>query len=380
MTGIPSKLASKLLLRQQSGAFRKLLVSKNLIDFSSNDYLGFSKSKVIFERSHRELISRNLILNGSTGSRLLTGNSDLAEETERRISKFHKAESALIFNSGYDANLGFFSSVPQRHDVILYDELCHASIRDGINLSNAKSFKFGHNDIEGLSRLLEKFSVEGTDVFVITESVFSMDGDSPPLEKIVEICIQKKAFLIVDEAHALGIFGEKGSGLLQLLGLENEVFARLVTFGKGLGSHGAAILGSAELRNYLVNFARSFIYTTALPAHSLSVICAAYDELESSEEVKKLRHNIGIFNQIKKSMSLQPLFVYSKSAIQSCIVSGNEKVKNLSQSLGEKGFDVRAILSPTVPLGQERLRICLHSFNTEEEIQMLLVAISQLIF
>ena len=378
----PQKLADKLDRRIENNALRKLGTNSDSVDFASNDYLGFANSQTIFEEVHTLLTSRNLQQNGATGSRLLTGNHSLYAETENSIATFHESQSALLFNSGYDANIGFFSSIPQKGDFIIYDELIHASIRDGIQLSNATSYKFKHNDDEDLERLILKAQSNASAViYVVTESVFSMDGDTPPLQEICEICERNNAYLIVDEAHALGVFGDHGEGMIQLLGLQNQVFARIITFGKGLGCHGAVILGSTQLKMYLVNFARSLIYTTGLSPHAIATIQIAYKHLKENMEAReKLRININTFNQQKQLLGMSPMFVRSKSAIQCAIIQGNERVKNIADQLQEKGFNVKAILSPTVPEGQERLRICLHSFNSEEEITDLLKSISLLLF
>jgi 8-amino-7-oxononanoate synthase len=379
MKKLPENLAAKLEVRKQNNALRQLPVVTDLIDFASNDYLGFSQSEAIFNETHEYLTSRKILQNGATGSRLLSGNHKLYQETEDFIAQFHQVESALIFNSGYDANVGFFSSVPQKGDLILYDELCHASIRDGIQLSNAKAYKFQHNDFEDLEKLILRN--QNSIVYIVTESVFSMDGDTPNLEELVALSDKYNCYLVIDEAHALGVFGEKGEGLVQMLDVQDHVFARIMTYGKGLGCHGAAILGSSELKTYLVNFARSFIYTTGLSPHSVATILVAYQFLEkNSQPIEKLKGNVIHFNQVKNSLSLKPIFVRSKSAIQSAIIPGNEKVKFIAKQLQEKGFDVKAILSPTVPEGQERLRFCLHSFNTTEEISEVLSLLSAVVF
>jgi 8-amino-7-oxononanoate synthase len=378
MKRFPPSLSAKLETRKQNNALRQLSLPSKMIDFSSNDYLGLSKSETVFNETHQYLIDNNFIQNGATGSRLLSGNHELYRETENYIALFHKSESALIFNSGYDANVGFFSSVPQKGDLILYDELCHASIRDGIQLSNAKAYKFNHNDFEDLEKLILRNP--NAIVYIVTESVFSMDGDCPNLEELVSVSTRHNCYLVVDEAHALGVFGSAGEGFVQMLGLQDHVFARIMTFGKGLGCHGAAILGSVELRDYLVNFARSFIYTTGLSPHSVATILVAYQHLKKdSAPILKLRENIVFFNQQKNLLSLKPLFVRSKSAIQSAIIPGNEKVKTIANQLQEKGFDVKAILSPTVPEGQERLRFCLHSYNPPEEISAVMHCILTLL-
>jgi 8-amino-7-oxononanoate synthase len=363
---LPKKLQQKLETRKEAHALRKLGTVSNLVDFSSNDYLGFSKNETVFNNAHDFLMGHNMKQNGATGSRLLSGNHPLFHTIETILSEFHQSESALIFNSGYDANVGFFSSVPQRGDVILYDEYIHASIRDGIQLSNAKAYKFKHNDLGSLDEMLKRIAHD--DIYIVTESVFSMDGDSPDLVKLSQICKENNAYLIVDEAHAVGVFGKRGIGLVQELGLENDVFARLVTFGKAMGCHGAAILGSDHLKQYLVNFARSFIYTTALSPHALATIHSSYNELIVTDSKQKLHQNIRFFKETIKTQKLQKLFIESDSAIHCCIVSGNERVKSIAQKLQKQGFDVKPILSPTVPQGQERLRFCLHAFNSKEEI------------
>lgn len=379
MKQLPNQLSLKLATRKANNALRALPFGVDLIDFASNDYLGFSQSEFIFDAAHQLLLDSKIKNNGATGSRLLSGNHKLYQETETYLAQFHQSEAALIFNSGYDANLGFFSSVPQKGDLILYDELCHASIRDGIQLSNAKAYKFAHNDFEDLEKLILRN--QNPTIYVVTESVFSMDGDTPNLEKLVAVSDKYNCCLVIDEAHALGVFGEKGEGLVQMLGLQDHFFARIMTFGKGLGCHGAAILGATELKSYLVNFARSFIYTTGLPPHSVATILVAYQYLGTEKNaLNSLRENIICFNQQKNILGLKPMFVRSKSAIQSAIIPGNEKVKAIARQLQEKGFDVKAILSPTVPEGQERLRFCLHSFNTNEEMGQILALLRDFLF
>ena len=386
MKQFPKSLQQKLQQREEQNALRKLPIANDLIDFASNDYIGFAKNETIFHETHQLLLDKNIKINGATGSRLLSGNHELYKETEDYIAKFHYVESALIFNSGYDANIGFFSAVPQRNDIILYDELCHASIRDGIQMSNSKAYKFQHNDFEELEKLITKFQPitdnrQPTTVYIITESVFSMDGDSPSMEELTKLSEKYKAYLVVDEAHALGVFGEQGEGLLQSFGLQDKVFARIVTFGKGLGCHGAAVLGSYKLKSYLVNFARSFVYTTGLSPHSVATILQSYKQLKKEKEaIEKLKSNIIFFNQEKMRLGLKPIFVYSKSAIQCAIIPGNEKVKNIASQIQQKDFDVRPILSPTVPECQERLRVCLHSYNSENEITNVLNLLATFVF
>lgn len=364
---------------KQENLFRKLPVFNNLIDFSSNDYIGFSKSETIYKHTHAYLLENEIFQNGATGSRLTTGNHSLYQIAESFMAQFHEVESALIFNSGYDANLGFFSAVPQENDVVLYDELCHVSIKDGIAMSKAKSYSFVHNDFEDLEKYILK--LPDRIIYIVTETVFSMDGDSPNLEDLVQLAQKHNCYLVVDEAHALGVFGEKGEGLSQYLKLHHKIFARIVTFGKALGCQGAAIVGSIELRDYLVNFARSFIHSTALSPHTVATIFTAYQQLEIEKAaIEKLRQNIIFFNQQKNLLGLKPMFIHSKSPIHSAIIPRNNNVSELSQQLQDRGFDVHSILSPIVPEGQERLRFCIHSYNSQEEINQVLELVRDFVF
>ncbi len=235
---LPQNLAAKLQTRKQNNAVRQLPSNNNLVDFASNDYIGLSKSKAVFDATHRFLTDNKIQQNGATGSRLLSGNHDLYAITEQFIAQFHQSESALIFNSGYDANVGFFGCVPQKNDFILYDELCHASIRDGILMGYARSYKFKHNDGADVERLIalcqEKTNEKNnlSEIYIVTESVFSMDGDTPNLTELVAISEKYNCLLVIDEAHALGVFSKNGAGLMQELNLASAVFARIVTFGK----------------------------------------------------------------------------------------------------------------------------------------------------
>ena len=376
---VPPSVNHKIEERQGKNALRSLPEHSVLIDFSSNDYLGFAQSNTLFDRVHNYLIENNIKHIGATGSRLLSGNHHLYAIVEDELCTSFKTDAALIFNSGYDANIGIFSSVPQRQDVILYDELAHASIRDGIQLSKAKSFKFKHNDLKHLKKLLEQNRRDNSAIYVVTESVFSMDGDSPNLEKMCALCRAYSAFLIVDEAHALGVIGDQGKGLVAHLNLENEVFARLITFGKALGCHGAAILGPRELIDYLVNFARSFIYTTALPPHTLASIKITLSELLNHAEAvrQNLRDNMKLFKSEILKLELETYFLDSASAIQSCIVPGNDNIKALALVFQSNGFDVKPILSPTVPKDKERLRFCIHSHNSKSEIQAVIKLLAE---
>ena len=367
----PKKLADLIIARKENFSLRKLNYNYPIIDFSSNDYLGFSSHGLLNE----ELQSlKTSIKVGSTGSRLISGNSSLFNEVETEIAAFHHDESALIFNSGYDANVGLLSSVPQKGDLILYDELIHASIIDGVRLSFATHYKFEHNNIGDLEQLLKRHINSFNEIYIVVESVYSMDGDHSPLKEIVALTKTYNSNLIVDEAHAIGVLGQHGRGLCNELNIEKDCFARIYTYGKALGCHGASVVGSNDLKEYLINYARSFIYTTAMPEHSLLAIKAAYILLEKTNEIEELKKNIEYFNnQLNSNLD----FIESRSAIHCILKSGNIAVQQLEEKLAKDNFFVKSIKSPTVKTNKERIRICLHSFNTKEEIDNLLLLISQ---
>lgn len=356
----PSSIDNKLAQRKSENAFRTLLDLSEQMDFFSNDYLGVAKNSSASENS-----------SGSTGSRLMSGNSRRVEHIEQQLADFFGKEAGLVFNSGYDANVGLFSSVPQKGDTIIYDYLIHASIRDGIKLSNAQAFSFEHNDINALRSKLER---SGGDIFVVVESVYSMDGDIAPVAEIAALCEEYGAFLIVDEAHSGGVMGEKGDGLVSELGLNDKVFAKLMTFGKAYGYHGGLILGSQDLRDYLINFSRSFMYTTALPFASYERILEVVQHVGGlSEEREKLKNNITLFRSLLNECPYE--VIESKTPIQGVVIPGNEACKKVAQGILDVGIAVKAILYPTVPKGRERLRFCIHSYNSEQEIRELVKAI-----
>lgn len=367
-TGEPDSLFSRRLhASMANGSLRSLrLDNPELIDFTSNDYLGLARSEQLFRYIQDRIEPDSGPINGSTGSRLLSGNSKLAEDTEAELTSVFNAEASLLFNSGYVANLAVLSTVPQRNDTILYDELAHACMKDGARLSNARHWSFRHNDLDELGNKLSRAT---GNVFVAVESVYSMDGDFAPLQALVELTEKYRATLVVDEAHSTGIVGPAGGGLAVALGLQERIGIRIYTFGKAMGVHGACVSGSHALKQYLINFARPFIYTTALPMHSIVSISSAFHFLRDNPGLQEtLRERIASF-KIGMIGNLQT--VESESAIQCIIVPGNERVKSASEYLNTRGFDVRPILSPTVPIGKERLRICLHTFNSPEEIRQL---------
>ena len=337
--------------RYELGSQRSLSLFSGFIDFYSNDYLGLSK------------ISDNetLINYGSTGSRLISGNSSEAEETERFVSDFYGAEKSLIYNSGYDANIGFFSSVPQKGEYIIYDEYIHASIRDGIRLSNANSFSFKHNNIDDLEKKIK--NIKGT-LFVVIESIYSMHGDYAPIEKIFLLSEKYNIKIIIDEAHSVGILGEKGKGMTYKFRSNPSLFARIITFSKAYGTSGGAILGSSKLIEFLINFSRSFIYTTALPPFIYRRIKTAINlSLIHPEKNIQLLNNIQFFNQLQNKIE------ENISPIQTLIIGNIDKTLEISKIIQSKKIAVKPILPPTIKPWEERIRVCIHSYNNHKEIQ-----------
>ena len=364
MNPFDTALQKKLHTWEEKGLLRTLKnQNHSLIDFTSNDYLGLARSPELFkqiETKVHELVNK---LNGATGSRLLSGNSLFMEETEHKLSGIFKSESTLLFNSGYTANLAVLSSLPQRNDTIIYDELVHACMKDGARLSMSKRLSFKHNDLNDLESKIKKASGR---IFIAVESIYSMDGDQCPLKDLVALSERYDATVILDEAHSTGVLGQQGSGLAVSLGLSDKIGVRIYTFGKAMGIHGACVAGSKLLQHYLINCARPFIYTTALPPHSLVAINCAFDYLIKNIQLQfTLKQKIDVYKSGASDLKNQTI---TESSIQTVIVPGNTNAKRAAAKLQQEGFDIRAILSPTVPVGLERLRICLHTFNEDEQI------------
>lgn len=371
MSRLEQRIQDKLTKREQEGTLRKLSAHDDaLIDFTSNDYLGLGRSTELFDQirdTTETLLPRR---NGAGGSRLLSGNYASTEEIETTLAGIFKSEACLVFNSGYAANMAVLSSLPSKDDTIIYDELSHACIKDGARLSLASRFSFRHNDLSDLERKLSQ--VSGIP-FVVVESIYSMDGDLCPLTELVAVAKKYHGIVIIDEAHSTGVMGETGSGLSVSLNLQDDIDIRIYTFGKAMGIHGACVASSRIVRDHLINFSRPFIYTTALPPHSLASIACAFEYLAKNVQLQStLYDKIKLFKSTYKGNNI------SESAIQPVIIPGNANAKKTAVKLREEGFDVRAVLSPTVKPGSERLRICIHTFNTDDEILRLAGSLNQL--
>src|SRR5687768_550044 len=361
--------SEKLEDRRQKGLFRILPGERHLVDFASNDYLGLSRHEGLYDR-----IKASLALlpkrNGSTGSRLLSGDSALAAEVENKLARIFKSKASLLFSSGYSANLAVLSSLPQKDDTVFYDELSHASIKDGIRLSLAKKYSFRHNDLADLEK---KISKSTGNIFVVDESIYSKDGDECPLAELIRLSEKDGFSIILDEAHSTSVTGPGGAGLCVAKALHERVDIRIYTFGKGMGVCGACVAGSENLISYLINYARPFMYTTAPSQHTIASIDCTFDFLSENLHLQEtLRKKIERFVEAAGAFANR---TQSVSAIQTFIIPGNHPVRQAAKSLQEDGFDVRPIVSPTVPAGTERLRICRHVYNSDDEIKSLAKAL-----
>ncbi|HMG90581.1 MAG TPA: 8-amino-7-oxononanoate synthase [Chryseolinea sp.] len=370
---LDSLLEKKLRERESKQLLRQLTTVNGLIDFTSNDYLGLAASTELFQLIDHSVKSQGVRKNGSGGSRLLSGNSELAENVESRLADIFQAESALLFNSGYTANLAVLSSIPRRDDTIIYDELAHSCIKDGARLSLAKRLSFKHNDLNDLENKMRKASGK---LFIVVESIYSMDGDCCPLKELVPLTEKYNATIILDEAHSTGVMGQNGNGLSVSARLHERIGVRIYTFGKAMGVHGACVAGSKILRQYLINFARPFVYTTALPPHSVTAIDCAFNYLR--QNISLQRSLVDLTHTFLNEVSPLTNRTQSVSSIQTIIIPGNGNTIAAAKNLQDLGFDVRPILSPTVPEGSERLRICLHTFNTTAQVKDLAKELKQL--
>ncbi|ORY19005.1 8-amino-7-oxononanoate synthase-like protein [Clohesyomyces aquaticus] len=387
------KSLQKLLDRRRANStLRSLTInSSQQVDFSSNDFLSLSKSPALRAAILAEQATSNLPL-GSGGSRLLDGNSRYAEDLEQDIAAFHRAPAGLLFNSGFDANAGFYACVPQPGDFIVYDEFIHASVHDGMRLSRAANrIPFCHNSVEDLQRVLEdcvhssQTLREGrSHVLIAVEAVYSMDGDLAPLTAIVDIVEavlpRGCGYVVVDEAHSTGVIGPNGRGLVCELGLEKRIFARLHTFGKALAGNGAIMLCSPLIRHYLINYARPLIYTTFMSYPALVAIRASYTLLMNGHTNSLAAHvRLLVDNLFRELRSVQlPAVTELLQVPSECPSSPIFSIqaaepKSLARYLQEKGFMVRAVVPPTVPEGTSRVRVCLHAGNTIPETKALVV-------
>lgn len=345
---------AKLQQLKELGRFRSLNLPQG-IDFSSNDYLGMASHPEL-RRVAIEALEGGIDI-GAGGSRLLRGHTDAHAELEAYAAEHFDAPAALYFGSGFMANYGLLTTLPARGDVVLYDALVHASMRDGIKAMDAKGFKFAHNDLDALEDLLKRTRDQADQIWITVESVYSMDGDFSPLLELHELAEKYDAFLIVDEAHGTGVFGAQGKGaaydLVQKYGYDRMILVH--TCGKAIGAAGGLVCASADVISYLINASRPFIYATAtIPIQS--VIVKKSLEILSSSDGDARREKL--FSLMKRA---QGIFGGAGSQIIPIMIGDDEKAVLIAEEFQKNGFDLRAIRPPTVPVGSARLRLSLSS-------------------
>jgi 8-amino-7-oxononanoate synthase len=353
-------------LREQS-QLRSLEILDG-INLSSNDYLGLARDPRL-KQAVMEAVERAERV-GSTGSRLLSGNAREWEELESEFAEFAGIEAALYFGSGYAANVGLLGAILKPHDVVFSDELNHASIIDGIRISGARRVVYSHADLSDLERALRDHQSSSGAKLIVTESVFSMEGDVAPLEGLLRLAKDYGAELIVDEAHATGVLGPQGRGVAAELGRQREVLAVVHTCGKALASAGAFVCCGETLKTFLVNRARTFIFSTAMPPYLAGQIRAALHlAIEADDRRAHLRK---IASTLREKLSAAGLSCgASATQIVPVILGANEAALRVAAELQANGFAVKAIRPPTVPAGTARVRLSLTSSITLENIHRL---------
>jgi 8-amino-7-oxononanoate synthase len=344
---------------------------KNYLNFSSNDYLGISSDIELWNNFLQNNILNDTSFTGSNcSSRLLTGNSEHYLVLENYLTEIYKSETALVFNSGYHVNIGILPALTTKNDLIIDDKLVHASIIDGVRLSEAKKIRYKHNDLDQLEEILKTERHLHENVFIVTESVFSMDGDLADINKLVEIKKKYDTFLYIDEAHAIGTYGKKGLGLAEELGLISEIDFIVGTFGKAVASQGAFVICSSLFKNYLINKMRSIIFTTALPPFSL--IWTHFILQRITNMSKQRAHLMKLSEYFRSKISSIGFETNGSSNIVPLIVGENAKCIKLADYLQENGIFILPVRPPTVPDGTARLRFSLTSQMEYSEIDKII--------
>ena len=330
---------------------------KKLLNLSSNNYLNFADNKLYTEEFLND--GGDQYSYGSASARLLTGTLPVYKELETLLCDMYGKDAALLFNSGYHANVGVNSSLAVRGDVIFSDKLNHASIIDGMRLSEAKFFRYPHNNMEALEKLLQRERSNFNNAVIVSESVFSMDGDITDLKKLVELKKKYNCILVLDEAHAFGVFGRNGLGVAETAGVINDVDLIVGTFGKAVGSMGAFVVGRRVLIDYLINSARSFIFSTALPPVNIAF----------SKWI--LENKLGASFEKRERMLSLGKKLGSQSHIVPVVIGENDKTVELCEILFQNGYFTLPIRPPTVPVGTSRLRLSLTTDITEQDMEKL---------
>ncbi|WP_417566322.1 8-amino-7-oxononanoate synthase [Marinobacter sp.] len=369
--------------RKQAGLYRtRRLISgpqqpslvadgQSLLSFCSNDYLGLANHPANIDALRAALPETGL---GGAASHLICGHHDAHHQLERRLAEFTGRSSALFFSTGYMANMGVISALAGRGDTIFSDRLNHASIIDGCILSRARVRRYAHGDVAALESMLAETPGHK---LVVTDGVFSMDGDVAPLAELARVCRVHDALLVVDDAHGIGVLGPQGRGSVAEMGLSEEDVPVLIgTLGKAVGTSGAFVAGPALLMDYLVQKARTYIYTTAMPPALASATCASIDLIERDDA--RRAHVLGLVSRFRREASAQGYkLMHSHTPIQPIMIGDNHAALALSQALEDKGLLVSAIRPPTVPVGEARLRVTFSAAHSQEDLDFLLKALSE---
>ncbi len=361
--GVPNRLDTRIAARLAAvdeEGLRRTLKAPAGIDFSSNDYLGLSRDPRVTDRLIAGVRTHGA---GSTGSRLLRGERDATARLEARFAAFKGTERALYFSSGYLANLAVVATFAEPGDLIISDALNHASLIDGIRLARAERVILPHADAGALEGVLSAYRGDG-EVFVVTESLFSMDGDEAPLAAYADLCRRYGAALIVDEAHAVGIYGRRGSGLIEACGVDGGVWLSVNTAGKALGVSGAFVAGPAAAIDYLVQRARPMLFSTAAPPALADAIEAALDIVEHDPALRARVLARAAFLRARLAALGVPVTA-GRSQILPVMVGENRRAVAMAEDLQAHGFDVRAVRPPTVPEGTARLRVAVNAGLSE---------------
>jgi 8-amino-7-oxononanoate synthase len=358
--GLKRRLEQNLEALDREG-LRRTLRPASGVDLSSNDYLALAHHPLLKRRMAEAALEHGC---GSTGSRLLRGEHPSFSRLEERFAAFKGTSRSLYFSSGYLANLAVLSTFAESGDVIFSDERNHASLIDGARLARARRVVYPHNDVVALERLIHEHRPEGR-AFVVTESLFSMDGDFAPLRQLAALCRSMDAAMIVDEAHAVGIYGERGSGLIERSGADGGVFVSVNTAGKALGVAGAFVAGSSLAIETLVQRARPFIFSTAAPPAIAAALDASLEliEIEPARRTCLLDRAHHLRGRLRASGVAVP---EDDSPIIPVLIGTNERAVAVAEEMQRAGFDVRAIRPPSVPAGTARLRISVNAGLTED--------------
>jgi 8-amino-7-oxononanoate synthase len=365
------RIRRRLLELEQAGLRRVLQVPSG-IDLSSNDYLGLANHPRVKQRMAEAVLAEGC---GSTASRLLRGERAILSAVERRFAAFKSTEASLYFGSGYAANLSVLTTFLERHDVVFTDAQNHASIVDGIRLSRAKRIKFRHCDVDDLARRMRS-TPQDTQRLLITESLFSMDGDFAPLADYAQLCHETGAVLVVDEAHAVGVYGSRGSGWIESTGCSGHVLLSIDTAGKALGASGAFVSGPSWAVDYLIQRARPFMFTTAPPPSIAAALDASLSLIEDEPERRQRVQHLSA--GLRRTLTERGIPIgRSESQIIPIIIGDNERASAVSAELQNAGFDVRAIRPPAVAPGTARLRVSLNANLTEAILQRFAEAVQR---